>query len=313
MKRFLFICTFVCAAMGAVAGGKKDVPSDGKLRVVTTIFPAYDFVRQIAGDKVNLTMLLPPGAESHSFEPTPRDIIAVQKSDLFIYVGGESDDWVDRILDSMDTSNIRIVTLMDCVDIVEEVIVEGMEEPEEDEEEEGIEYDEHVWTSPRNAILIVRRIADELEALDPVNAETYEKNTVAYIAKLSALDAEFRALVDGAARRTLVFGDRFPFRYFADAYGLDYYAAFPGCSTETDCSAATIAFLINKTRSEKIPVVFHIELSNEKIADAIAEDTGAKKSLLHAVHNITKRDFDNGVGYYDLMSRNLVYLREALY
>jgi zinc transport system substrate-binding protein len=312
MKRFIFICALLCAAMTASARGKQDTGTDGKLRVVTTIFPAYDFAREIAGDRASLTMLLPPGAESHSFEPTPRDIIAMQNCSLFIYVGGESDDWVDRILDSMDTSKMRIITLMDCVDVVEEVIVEGMEEPEEEEGVE-IEYDEHVWTSPANAVLIVRKIADALEELDADNAALYEQNTAAYIEKLQKLDGEFRTLVNGAARKTLVFGDRFPFRYFADAYGLDYFAAFPGCSTETDCSAATIAFLINKVRAEKIPAVLHIELSNEKIADAIAEDTGAKKLLLHAVHNITKRDFDNGVGYYDLMSRNLVSLREALY
>jgi zinc transport system substrate-binding protein len=266
---------------------------------------------------VSLTMLLPPGAESHSFEPTPRDIIAVQNCDLFIYVGGESDDWVGRILDSMDTTRMRIITLMDCVDVVEEVIVEGMEEPEEEVEEgeegEEAEYDEHVWTSPANAVLIVRKIAGVLEELDAVNAALYERNTAAYIEKLQKLDGDFRTLVNGAVRKTLVFGDRFPFRYFADAYGLDYYAAFPGCSTETDCSAATIAFLIDKVRAEKIPVVFHIELSNENIARAIAEETGAKNLLLHAVHNITKRDFDNGAGYYDLMSRNLATLHEALY
>jgi zinc transport system substrate-binding protein len=312
MKRFIFICALLCAAMNAAAGGKKDAPADGKLRVVTTIFPAYDFAREIAGSSVNLTMLLPPGAESHSFEPTPRDIIAVQNCDLFIYVGGESDDWVDRILDSMDTGRMRIITLMDCVDVVEEVIVEGMEEPEEEESEEA-EYDEHVWTSPANAVLIVRKIAGVLEELDAANAALYERNTTAYIEKLQKLDGEFRTLVNGAARKTLVFGDRFPFRYFADAYGLDYFAAFPGCSTETDCSAATIAFLIDKVRAERIPVVFHIELSNENIARAIAEETGAKNLLLHAVHNITKRDFDNGAGYYDLMSRNLATLREALY
>jgi zinc transport system substrate-binding protein len=313
MKRFFLIFVLIYAAASVYGSGKKDERQDGRLSVVTTIFPAYDFTREIAGDRVNLTMLLPPGAESHSFEPTPRDIIAVQKSDMFIYVGGESDDWVDRILEAGDMSRVQIITLMDCVDVVEEVIVEGMEEPEEEGEEEEVEYDEHVWTSPRNAILIVRKIADALERLDAANAAEYEKNAESYIAKLAELDAKFKALADGAKRRTLVFGDRFPFRYFADAYGLDYYAAFPGCSTETDCSAATIAFLINKTRAEKIPVVFHIELSNEKIADAIAENTGARKSLLHAVHNITKRDFDRGVGYYDLMSQNLVYLREALY
>ncbi|MDR1105914.1 MAG: metal ABC transporter substrate-binding protein [Treponema sp.] len=314
MKRIILVTgillslTLTLAAKGRGDTGK----ADGKLNVVTTIFPPYDFVREIAGNNVNLTMLLPPGAESHSFEPTPRDIITVQNCDVFIYVGGESDAWVEEILESMDKSRMEIVTLMDCVDVVEELIVEGMEE-EEEEEREGPEYDEHVWTSPKNAGLIVQKIAGVLQRRDPSSAALYEKNTASYLAKLAALDNSFGNMINGAARKTFVFGDRFPFRYFADAYGLSYFAAFPGCSTETECSAATIAFLINKVKAEKIPVVFHIELSNEKIADTICEETGAKKLLFHAVHNISKNDFDRGENYYDLMTRNIQNLKEALY
>jgi zinc transport system substrate-binding protein len=204
---------------------------------------------------------------------------------------------------------------MDCVDVVEEEIVEGMEEEEEEgsDGEEESEYDEHVWTSPGNAKLIVQKIAGVLKERDASNAAVYERNTAAYLAKLTDLDNAFRTMINGARRKTFIFGDRFPFRYFADAYGLSYFAAFPGCSTETECSAATIAFLVNKVRSERIPVVFHIELSNEKIADAICGETGAKKLLLHAVHNISKRDFDRGESYYNLMSQNIQNLREALY
>jgi zinc transport system substrate-binding protein len=315
MKRFIFfVCILMSLTTALSAGGRPETKNtEGKINVVTTIFPPYDFVREIAGDRVNLTMLLPPGAESHSFEPTPRDIITVQNSDVFIYVGGESDAWAERILDSFDTSRMDIITLMDCVEVVEEEIVEGMEEEEEESDyEEEAEYDEHVWTSPRNAQLIVRKIADILKVRDAPNAAAYEKNTAAYIAKLTELDASFQKVVDGAKRKIFIFGDRFPFRYFADAYGLSYYAAFPGCSTETECSAATVAFLINKVHSDKIPVIFHIELSNEKIADAICEETGAKKMLLHAVHNVSKRDFEGGAAYYGLMSQNVKNLREAL-
>jgi zinc transport system substrate-binding protein len=300
--------------MALEAGGRKDAgKGNGKINVVTTIFPPYDFVREIAGDQVNLTMLLQPGAESHSFEPTPQDIIKVQNCDVFIYVGGESDAWVERILESLDTGGMEIITLMDCVDVVEEVVVEGMEEEEEEEEAEGPEYDEHVWTAPGNAKLIVQKIAGVLKQRDPSNSAVYDKNTASYLEKLTALDASFRDTVRGAKRKTIVFGDRFPFRYFADAYGLSYFAAFPGCSTETECSAATIAFLVDKVKNEGIPVVFHIELSNEKIADAICEETGAKKLQLHAAHNISKRDFDRGANYYDLMTQNVRNLREALY
>jgi zinc transport system substrate-binding protein len=305
----------IAAVLLGISGCKKNKTvtrnADGKINVTATIFPPYDFVRQIAGDKVNLSMLLPPGAESHSFEPSPKDIITIQNSDIFIYVGGESDSWVDRILDSMDTDKINILAMIDMVDAVEEIIVEGMEE-EEDEGEE-VEYDEHVWTSPRNAMLIVVTITEALSEADPANAGFYLQNASAYIEELAQLDAAFNEVTAGAKRNTIVFADRFPFRYFADSYGLSYFAAFPGCSTETEPSAATVAFLINKIRAEKIPVVFHIELSNERMANTISGETGAKKLLLHACHNITKRDFDAGLGYLDLMRKNVENLREALH
>jgi zinc transport system substrate-binding protein len=316
MKRFLIIvCLMVSFAMAVSAGGRGDRAenNNGKVTVVTTVFPPYDFVREIAGQNVNLSMLLPPGAESHSFEPTPQDIIKIQRSDIFIYVGGESDAWADRILSSIDTSAVKIISLMDCVEVVEEEIVEGMEEEEEDHDgEEEVEYDEHVWTSPRNAKLIVEQISGALCDVDSANASGYRVNAAAYLEKLDALDASFQDVVSRGTRKTFVFGDRFPFRYFADAYGLDYFAAFRGCSTETECSAATIAFLINKVRDEKIPVVFHIELSNEKIADAICEATGAKKLLFHAAHNVSKRDFDQGITYLEIMTKNTAALKEAL-
>jgi zinc transport system substrate-binding protein len=284
--------------------------ADGKINVTVTNFPPYDFVRHIAGDKVNLTMLLPPGSESHSFEPTPKDIITIQNSAVFIHVGGESDAWVDRILESMNTDKIKILTLIDAVDAVEEEIVEGMEEEEEEGEETA--YDEHVWTSPQNAILIVNAITELLCETDAANTDFYRQNAQAYAGQLEELDKQFQAVVNGAQRKIVVFGDRFPFRYFADAYGLTYYAAFPGCSTETEPSAATVAFLINKIKAEKIPVVFYIELSNERMADTISGETGAKKLLLHACHNVSKRDFDAGLGYLDFMRRNVENLREAL-
>jgi zinc transport system substrate-binding protein len=224
----------------------------------------------------------------------------------------------------MDTSKIKIVKFIDCVEVVEEEIVEGMEyedeehegEEHEGEEHEGEEHehaiDEHVWTSPRNAKLIVQRISDALCGTDPVNAVTYKANADAYHAQLDELDGKFQAVVNSAARKTIVFGDRFPFRYFADAYGLDYFAAFPGCSTETEASAATVAFLIDKVKAEKIPVVFHIELSNAKMSDTISEDTGAKVLLLHACHNISRDDFQAGKTYMDIMNANVETLKEAL-
>jgi len=307
----LVLCAFSCPLAPAEA-------SDGKkIKVVTTIFPQYDFVREVAGDAVDLTMLLRPGAESHSFDPTPQDLRKIDACDMFIYVGGESDEWVRNILDSLSTESlerIEIVSMIKLVDAVEEEIVEGMEEEEEDAgEPDEPEYDEHVWTSPKNAALIASSLADIMCGLDESNAELYRKNAASYLERLDILDKKFQSIVKGAKRNTIIFGDRFPFRYFADAYGLKYYAAFPGCSTETEASAATIAFLIDKTKAENIPVVFYREFSNGDIARAIAEGAGAKTLLLHSCHNISRDDFSNGVTYADLMTRNAESLKEALY
>jgi zinc transport system substrate-binding protein len=200
---------------------------------------------------------------------------------------------------------------MDSVDLVEEEVVEGMQE-EEEEEEEGPAYDEHIWTAPENAKRIVRAITETLCEADGGNADYYEQNAAAYEAELDALDADFREVTENAARKTIVFGDRFPFRYFSDAYGLEYYAAFPGCSTETEASAATVAFLIDKIKEEGIPVIFYIELSNERMANAISEASGAKPLLLHACHNISKDDFGSGASYLELMRKNVETLKEAL-
>ena len=315
MKKLIVIFVGLTIAL-FLTGCASPRPAEDRLQVVATIFPQFDFVRQIAGNRVALTMLLSPGAESHSFEPSPRDIITIKNSDIFIFAGGNADMWVERILQSMDTDNMKILAMTDMVDVVEEEFVEGMEYDHEHDDPEhhcDVVYDEHVWTSPRNVIVIIRAIADLLCKTDPGNEDFYRQNAGAYIEELVQLDAAFSDLAAGAVRRTIVFGDRFPFRYFIDAYDLNYFAAFSGCSTETEPSAATVAFLINKVRTEQIPVVFHIELSNERMADAISLETGTKKRMLHSVHNVTKRDFDAGLGYLEFMRRNIENLREALY
>ncbi len=304
----ILICTMHMS--GSVLAGT----AERGIQVVSTVFPGYDFARRIAGDRARVSMLLPPGSESHSYEPTPQDIIKIQSCDVFIYVGGEGDEWAKRVLSSMDTSQMRIVAMLECVDAVEEEHVEGMESDEHaDEEEHEHAYDEHVWTAPKNVKQIVARLAAVLAEADPDNAAAYQQNATDYQGELDALDAALQAVADKAVRKTLVFGDRFPFRYLADAYGLDYFAAFPGCSTESEPSAKTVAFLIDKVRDEEIPVVFHIEMSNMKMADAICEATGAKKLLLHACHNISKRDFEEGMTYLTLMHRNVEALKEALW
>ncbi|MDF2544362.1 MAG: transporter substrate-binding protein [Herbinix sp.] len=323
-----------CSKQNITSKENKSSDESKKINIVATIFPQYDFARQIAGDKADITMLLSPGAESHSYDPSPQDILKIQNCDMFLYVGGESDEWIDDLLQSMDTSKMTVIRLMDCVDIVEEEIVEGMEGEEEvegkevkedgteedvdyvlqQEEAQGqeVEYDEHVWTSPKNAIRIVDKIAETLGDIDQMNQEFYEMNAKDYVKCLEQLDQEFKEVVDNAARHIIVLGDRFPFRYFADAYGLEYAAAFPGCSTETEPSVATITYLVDKIKEEQIPVVFYIEFSNHKIADSISESTGAKTLLLHSCHNISKDDFDNGITYLDLMRQNVDRLKEAL-
>ena len=258
-------------------------------------------------------MLLKPGMESHSYDPTPQDIIKIQECDLFIYVGGESDHWVNDILDSDKEKPKKVIALMECVDTVAEDTVEGMtEEEHEEKDSDEVEYDEHVWTSPKNAITISKKIAGTMKELSPSDASVFEKNLNSYSKELSSLDDSFRKVVDGTRNRTLVFGDRFPFRYFADEYGLNYYAAFPGCSSETEPSAATISFLIDKVKEKKIPVVFTIEFSNGKVADTICEATGAKKLEFHSCHNVTQEMFDSGVTYVSLMNGNVSKLKEAL-
>ena len=300
-----------CASSPKTA--ENNLPGDERIQIVSTIFPPYDFAREITAGKANLTMLLPPASESHSYDPTPQDIIKIQNCDVFLYVGGESDRWVKNVLDSMDTSNMTVIPIIDCVEAVEEEIVEGMQEEEtQSDGPETPEYDEHVWTSHKNAKLIVQKISDALCETDTGNADLYRENTKTYLAQLDELDRKLEDLVANSEKKTLIFGDRFPFRYFADAYGLEYFAAFPGCSTETEASPATVKFLIDKVREENLPAVFHIELSNEKMAQTISEAAGAKTLLFHSCHNLSKADFEGGKTYLNIMNDNAENLKEAL-
>lgn len=315
-------CTALCILFGCAgaSGETAEVADDAAgvsgsnvgagLSIVTTIFPPYDFAKAVAGEYAQVTQLLPAGAESHTFEPTPRDIITIQNCDLFIYAGGESDTWIEELLDAVDTKQVRFLSMMDCVETVEEEMVEGMQEEVEDAKES--ELDEHVWTAPSNAVLITEKIAEALSEIDSVHKKEYETNAAVSIKKLKGLDEAYRQVIENSEKNTMIVGDRFPFRYLADAYGLSYYAAFPGCSEDAEPSAATLAFLINKVKDEQIPVVFYIEFSNEKVADSICESAGAKKLLLHSCHNVSGEDLASGITYVDLMEQNLENLKEAL-
>ena len=313
MKKTLSITILLAMLCALLSGcGAQSEPEGEGISVVATVFAPYDFARQLVGERGEVTLLLPPGSEAHSYEPSPKDIIEIQNCDLFIYVGGVSDAWVSDVLESVG-GEVRTMTLMDCVELLEEEHVEGMEVDEDEHEHEGeIEYDEHVWTSPRNAELICEKIAAALCEVDPEGAEEYGTALESYCAQLDELDAAFTEVVENGVRDTVVFGDRFPLLYFAKAYGLNYYAAWPGCADEAEPSAATVTFLIDKVKAEGIPVVFHIELSNEDMADTICNETGAKKMLFSACHNVTRAQFDAGVTYLELMWQNVDALREAL-
>ena len=296
-----------------------ETAQNGGLNIVTTVFPAYDFARNVAGEKGNVTLLVPPGSESHSFEPTPQDILRINSCDLLICNGGESEAWLEEIADGLDSS-VRILSMLDCVDALEEEIKEGMQHNEhehdhghdEHDHEEEIEYDEHVWTSPVNAAAICRAICGALCSVDSENAEYYTANTEKYCNELSELDGEFRAVCEQAERKVLVFADRFPVRYFVEEYGLEYYAAFPGCADDAEPSARTVAFLIDRVREGNIPAVLYIEFSNQKMADVICEDTGCEKLLFHSCHNVSADELKSGVTYLELMERNLEAVKEAL-
>ena len=308
MKKIALVIILVISFF-IVGCGKEKI--EYKYNIVVTSFPGYDFTRAVIKDvdDINVEMLLKPGVETHDFEPTPQDIINIKNSDIFIYVGGESDSWIDNITKDLDLNKTKIIKLMDIVDLFEEETVEGMEE--EDEEEEA-EYDEHIWTSPNNAVKIINVIKEEVEKIDVNNSNKYEENANNYINQLKEIDNEIRDIVNTSKRKEIVFGDRFPLRYFVEEYGLSYRAAFPGCAHETEVSAKTLSYLINYVSNNKIPAIFHIELSNGKIADTIAKETGTKVLEFHSAHNISKKDFEDEITYVDLYKKNIEALKEAL-
>lgn len=303
MKRLIAILLCLCLILCGCTAQPEKPHDETKLQIVCTSFPAYDFAREIAGDRAELTLLIKPGSEVHSYEPTPKDMIRIQESDLFICNGGESEQWAKTLI----TPELNTIYMMGCVDTVEES-ADGIYNAEDGEPE----LDEHVWTSPLNAIKISEEICNALCKLDTDNAEAYKTNFAAYKAQLMALDREFRQVIKNSGKHTLVFADRFPMRYFALEYGLDCYAAFPGCSSETEPSAKTVAYLIDRVREDKIPAVLYMEFSNQKMADVICEDTGCKKLPFYSAHSVSAEQFEQGVSYLDLMRINLNSLKEAL-
>ena len=332
MKKITALLLALFVLVGALAGcGKQnDTNKTDKLSIVTTIFPEYDWVREILGDKADnaeITMLLDNGVDLHSYQPTADDIVKISDCDLFIYVGGESDGWVEDALRNAANRNMKVINLLEVLgdSVKTEEIVEGMQEEHEhedahahddaEEHEHEEEADEHVWLSLKNAKMLVRVISKALQELDPDSKDIYAANADAYVKKLSALDAEYQTAVDAASNKTILFGDRFPFRYLVDDYGLRYYAAFVGCSAETEAGFETISFLAKRVDEWKLPCVLTIEGAQHKIAETIVRNTTAKNQrvlTMDSMQSTTSKDVKNGTTYLSVMEKNLSVLKEAL-
>ena len=312
MRRLAALLLGILLLTGCAAPWKP--PENGRLQIVTTLFPYYDFARAIAGDQADVTLLLSPGREAHSFEPTPLDAVRIAHADVFVCNGGESEAWVEDMLDAAGEDIGTVLCMMDYVEASAEEFVEGMQgaEDKEDADSDEIEYDEHVWTSPANTVLLCEALRDALCAADAENAESYRANCAAYAAQLRALDARFRALREGASRDLVVFADRMPLLYFCEAYDLRYRAAFHGCSTDTEPSLATLKYLIDKVAEEDIPVVYTVDLDSQKIAEVVAESTGAGIDTLYSLQTVSRADFDAGETYLTMMERNLKALERGL-
>lgn len=299
--------------MAACGSGSFGNRPQGKLDVIATIFPPFDFAREAGGPFVEVTMLIPPGAESHTYEPSPREVVRIASCDLFIYNGGPSDTWVDRLLSAAQIDTEKTLRMMAFVNPVEEA-EEGL--LQDDASGHGgplhHHYDEHVWTDPMNALAITKGIADRLAAIDPGHAGDYRANAERYARELRELDGLFRQVVREGVRKEIIVADRFPLIYFTRAYGLDYLAAFPGCAAETDPKPQTVAAMIGKVREDRIPYIFHIEFSNEKLADLICEETGAEKLLFHTAHNVSWQAIDQGASYLSIMRENARNLAKGL-
>ena len=329
MKRiltlFLTLALILSLAACAAPGEKAD---DGKLQIVATLFPYYDFARAIAGGRADVTLLLSPGREAHSFEPTPLDAVTISEADVFLYNGGEGEYWVEEMLDAAGEHIAVKARMMDYVDALGEEFSEGMQgadahdhdhdhgdhdhESGEAHDSDEIEYDEHIWTSPKNAAILCRAVCDAICTADPANEDFYRANCDDYCAQIEALDARFADLCESAPRKLLVFADRFPMLYFCREFGLDYRAAFHGCSGDTEPSLATIKFLIDKVENENIPVVYTIDFGTKKVAAVVSECTGAAIETIYSMQTVSRADFDAGETYLTLMERNFDALRKGL-
>jgi zinc transport system substrate-binding protein len=314
----LLLC--ICMIFGLVGCSDGYVADDSKLKIVCTTFPQYDWIRQIVGDgdDVELVLLLHKGEDMHSYQPTVEDMYKIATADLFVYVGGSSDQWVDSALKNVRNDNIKVVNMMETIGDAAKVeeIVEGMQDDECDTHGgEEIEYDEHMWLSISNAVIITSYLADTLGQIDNANANEYKINAKNYIEKLNSLNGRIKEIVAESASKTLLFGDRFPFRYFTDEYGLEYYAAFPGCSAETDASFETVVYLAGKVEEKGLSAIYVIENSDQRVADAIRRNTSGKNQeiiTLNSMQSVSDKDLAAGASYLGIMEENLKALMKGL-
>lgn len=329
MKRiltlFLTLALILSLCSCAAPGEKAD---DGRLQIVATLFPYYDFARAIVGGRADVTLLLSPGREAHSFEPTPLDAVTISEADVFLYNGGEGEYWVEEMLDAAGEHIAVKARMMDYVDALGEEFSEGMQGADahdhdhdhsdhdhdggDEHDSDKVEYDEHIWTSPKNAVVLCRAVCDAICKADPANEDFYRANCDDYCAQIEALDARFTSLCESAPHKLLVFADRFPMLYFCREFGLDYRAAFHGCSGDTEPSLATIKYLIDKVEDENIPVVYTIDFGTKKVAAVVSECTGAAVDTLYSMQTVSRADFDAGETYLTLMERNYEALRKGL-
>lgn len=306
--KILLLAACVSILAGCATSVRQVEAASDRLSVVATIFPLYDFARAVVNEDVALTMMLSPGMDIHAFDPSPADIISIQNADVFIYIGGESESWVDGILASMDLENKKILRLIEYIDISHN---HHHSHHHDHGHSHHHDIDEHIWTSPYNAALMVQAIADILAEADEANANYFMQNAANYIRQILDLDAAFKLLAESAEDPTIIVGDRFPFRYFVDRYGISYYSAFEGCGVGLDPSPAIVAQLVNVVRERSAEYIFHIESSRQNITDIIANETGAEALLLHSVQNVSWEEWEAGETYLSLMQENLHNLRRG--
>lgn len=313
MKKIIAVFLTFIIIMGIVfaianQGNVTTIDSNEKITVVTSLFPEYDFVKQIGKEKVNVQILLLPGTESHTYEPTPKDIININESDMFIYTSDEMEPWATKISTSID-SDTKILQAANNINLIK---LEHDHSEHEEEHEEIHEYDAHVWLDPFNAIKMVENITEELCKISPEDAEYFRKNAEDYKKELTDLDNEIQQTVNNSKRNKLVFGGEFAYIYFIERYGLEYATAYDSCGEGAEPSVAKIKQIVDTITNEQIPVIFYQELSTGKIANMIADETNAKTLIFHTIHNVTSEDLENGVTYITLMKNNLANIKEAL-